>query len=97
MRHAAASLRIAVGVDIKTVSAWLGHSTAKLTLDACGRLMGTDADRAALDQVNRGLGSFTGPAEASGPVAGECKRPNGLSTAETRWCRRQDSNLRHPV
>ena len=33
VRHTAASLRIAAGVDIKTVSAWLGHSTAKLTLD----------------------------------------------------------------
>jgi hypothetical protein len=29
----AASLWIAAGVDIKTVSAWLGHSPAKLTLD----------------------------------------------------------------
>jgi len=31
--HTAASLQIAAGVDIKTVPAWLGHSTAKLTLD----------------------------------------------------------------
>jgi integrase len=74
----AASLWIAAGVDIKTVPAWLGHSTAKLTLDTYGHLMGTDADRAALDRVNRVLGSFTGPAEAPGPVAGEWQeRPNG--------------------
>jgi integrase len=78
LRHTAASLWIAAGVDIKTVSAWLGHSTAKLTLDTYGHLMGTDADRAALDRVNRVLGSFTGPAEASDPVAGEWQeRPNG--------------------
>jgi integrase len=31
--HAAAMLWIAACVDIETVSAWLGHSTAKLTLD----------------------------------------------------------------
>jgi len=53
LRHTAASLWIAAGVDIKTVSAWLGHSTAKLTLDTYGHLMGTDAERAALDRVNR--------------------------------------------
>jgi integrase len=77
LRHTAASLWIAAGVDIKTVSAWLGHSTAKLTLDTYGHLMGTDADRAALDRVNRVLGSFTGPAGASGPTGGEWQeRPN---------------------
>lgn len=60
LRHTAASLWIAAGVDIKTVSAWLGHSTAKLTLDTYGHLMGTDADRAALDRVNRALGNPSG-------------------------------------
>src|SRR6476646_8503336 len=63
LRHTAASLWIAAGVDIKTVSAWLGHSTAKLTLDTYGHLMGTDADRAALERVNRALGYRTGTAE----------------------------------
>ena len=42
-------------MDIKTVSAWLGHSTAKLTLDVYGHLMGTDADRAAISRVNASL------------------------------------------
>lgn len=71
LRHTAASLWIAAGVDIKTVSAWLGHSTAKLTLDTYGHLMGTDADRAALDRVNRALGNPTGTQgwESSGPEA----------------------------
>jgi integrase len=64
LRHTAASLWIAAGVDIKTVSSWLGHSTAKLTLDTYAHLMGTDADRAALDRVNRALG---GPAGARRP------------------------------
>lgn len=61
LRHTAASLWIAAGVDIKTVSAWLGHSTAKLTLDTYGHLMGTDADRAALVRVNAAFGTLTGP------------------------------------
>lgn len=71
LRHTAASLWIAAEVDIKTVSAWLGHSTAKLTLDTYGHLMGTDADRAALDRVNRALGNPTGTQgrESSGPEA----------------------------
>lgn len=60
LRHTAASLWIAAGVDIKTVSAWLGHSTAKLTLDTYGHLMGTDADRAALVRVNAAFGDATG-------------------------------------
>lgn len=66
LRHTAASLWIAAGVDIKTVSAWLGHSTAKLTLDTYGHLMGTDADRAAMDRVNRVFGSRSGPAAPAG-------------------------------
>lgn len=60
LRHTAASLWIAAGIDIKTVSAWLGHSTAKLTLDTYGHLMGTDADRAAIERVNKALGGLTG-------------------------------------
>lgn len=58
--HTAASVWIAAGIDIKTVSAWLGHSTAKLTLDTYGHLMGTDADRAAMERVNSALGHPTG-------------------------------------
>lgn len=60
LRHTAASLWIAAGVDIKTVSHWLGHSTAKLSLDTYGHLMGTDAERAALDRVNRAFGGASG-------------------------------------
>ncbi|EWT06051.1 hypothetical protein N864_00680 [Intrasporangium chromatireducens Q5-1] len=68
LRHTAASLWIAAGVDIKTVSSWLGHSTAKLTLDTYGHLMGTDADRAALDRVNKALGNPTGTQRGSVPI-----------------------------
>ena len=79
LRHTAASLWIAAGVDIKTVSSWLGHSTAKLTLDTYGHLMGTDADRAALERVNRALGYRTGTAEGGASRVGESgEATNGL-------------------
>ena len=66
LRHTAASLWIAAGVDIKTISTWLGHSTAKLTLDTYGHMLGTDADRAAIDRVNRVLGHGSGTDLSSG-------------------------------
>ncbi len=69
LRHTAASLWIAAGVDIKTVSAWLGHSTAKLTLDTYGHLMGTDADRAAIERVNRIQTTVTTGPDAVSAVA----------------------------
>ncbi|MBC9822153.1 hypothetical protein [Terrabacter sp. MAHUQ-38] len=79
MRHTAASLWIAAGVDIKTVSSWLGHSTAKLTLDTYGHLMGTDADRAALDRVNKSLGNPTGTRPGSvRPLSAEGGTENTL-------------------
>jgi integrase len=73
--HTAGSLWIAAGVDIKTVSAWLGHPTAKLTLDTYGHLMGRDADRAALERVNRTLGDLKGTSRAS-----ECFSANQART-----------------
>lgn len=70
LRHTAASLWIAAGVDIKTIASWLGHSSTKLTLDTYGHLLGTDADRAAIERVNRAFTSHprpkTGPGFESG-------------------------------
>lgn len=64
LRHTAATLWLMAGVDVKTVSGWLGHASAKLTLDTYTHWMGSDADRAALDRVNEALG--TDPGHASG-------------------------------
>ena len=64
---------------VRRSTSWLGHSTAKLTLDTYGHLMGTDADRAALERVNRALGYRTGTAEGDASRAGESgEAPNGL-------------------
>lgn len=51
------SLWIATGVAIKTIASWLGHSSTTLTLDTYGHLMATDADRAAIERVNRAFAS----------------------------------------
>ncbi|WP_083263641.1 tyrosine-type recombinase/integrase [Curtobacterium sp. ER1/6] len=59
LRHTAATLWLQAGIDIKTVQAWLGHSTAKLTLDTYSHWMGTDADAAALARVNAALAGDT--------------------------------------
>ncbi|WP_232009566.1 tyrosine-type recombinase/integrase [Corynebacterium kutscheri] len=38
LRHAAASLAIAAGADVKTVQLMLGHTSAAMTLDAYAHL-----------------------------------------------------------
>lgn len=52
LRHTAATLWLQSGVDLKTVQAWLGHSTAKLTADTYSHYMGSDADTAAIARMN---------------------------------------------
>lgn len=65
LRHTAATLWLTSGVDAKTVQNWLGHSTAKLTLDTYGHWLGTDADAAAIARL-----------EAAWGDAGETRVPN---------------------
>lgn len=60
LRHTAATLWLQMGVDLKTVQAWLGHSSAKLTADTYAHWMGTDADAAAIARVNASLGDAGG-------------------------------------
>ena len=69
LRHTAATLWLTAGVDVKTVSAWLGHASTKLTLDTYGHWMGTDADRAAIARVNAVMG--TGVGHATGTREGD--------------------------
>ncbi|WAC50573.1 tyrosine-type recombinase/integrase [Frigoribacterium sp. SL97] len=53
LRHYAATSWLRDNVDIKTVSAWLGHATTQLTLDTYSHYMGSDADGAAIERVRR--------------------------------------------
>lgn len=72
LRHTAATLWLANGVDLKTVQTWLGHSTAKLTADTYSHWMGSDADAAALARMNAVLGGAPGvhrPEPESGRAA----------------------------
>ncbi len=95
--HTAASLWIAAGVEIKTVSHWLMHSTAELTLDTYGHLIGTDAERAALDRVSRGLGASDARGSESLPCNSRLPRQNRALERINAKCLRKDSNLRQPL
>lgn len=53
LRHTAATSWLQDNVDIKTVSAWLGHATTQLTLDTYSHHMGSDADTAAIERVRK--------------------------------------------
>lgn len=53
LRHTAACMWLSRGVDLATVSAWLGHSTVTIT-DEYLHYLGTAADRAALSLLNDG-------------------------------------------
>ena len=53
LRHTAACMWLSRGVDLGTVSAWLGHSTVTITNEYL-HYLGTAADRAALSLLNDG-------------------------------------------
>ena len=59
LRHTAVSVWLAAGADLGTVSSWLGHRTDRLTRRTYGHLKPTQADRAALQRVNRALAGPT--------------------------------------
>lgn len=55
LRHTAACLWLARGVDLGTVQAWMGHESAATT-NRYLHFLGTAADRAGLDRLNSGWG-----------------------------------------
>ena len=57
LRHTAATLWLGKGLDLKTVQAWLGHASAKLTADTYAHYLGSDADSAAIQRLNSALDS----------------------------------------
>ena len=46
LRHSFASTLLSQGVSIRAVADWLGHASAKVTLDTYSHLMPIDEDRA---------------------------------------------------
>jgi len=56
LRHTAACLWLARGVDLSTVSAWLGHASISTT-NRYLHYLGTAADSAGLERLNRGRGA----------------------------------------
>jgi integrase len=76
LRHGAASLMLAAGVNIALVSKRLGHSSVTITSDTYSHMLegvGREAAEraAALVPRNRGDQSVTSPPESAGPVIGE--------------------------
>jgi integrase len=59
LRHTAACLWLARGVDPATVQAWCGHESIATT-NLYVHFLGTGADRAGLDRLNQGPGSAGG-------------------------------------
>jgi integrase len=53
LRHTAATNWIAAGLDVKTVSVWLGHSTSAITHRVYAGWLGNDANIAALEKLRR--------------------------------------------
>lgn len=60
LRHTAATVWLANGVDTKTVQTWLGHASMTLTVDTYAHFMGNDADIAAVARMNAVLGDERG-------------------------------------
>ena len=56
LRHAAASAWIKQGIDLKRLSAWMGHSSVQITLDTYGHLIGDEqGDSAIVSASLKGL------------------------------------------
>jgi hypothetical protein len=58
LRHTFGSHLIAAGVDLKTVSTLMGHSSIAVTLDIYGHML-RGKDREAIDRLAAALGSKT--------------------------------------
>lgn len=60
LRHTYATCLLRLNTDLKTVQKWLGHASAKLTADTYAHWMGSNADRAEIERLNKQLASTSG-------------------------------------
>lgn len=65
LRHTAACLWLARGVDPGTVQAWMGHESIRTT-NRYLHWLGSSSDKAGLDLLNRAPGSAGGPSREEG-------------------------------
>ena len=66
LRHTFATLALENGMDVKTLSAMLGHVSAATTLDIYTHIT-DDMQRAAAENIDRGIGKAAPQEDASGP------------------------------
>ena len=66
LRHTFATLALENGMDVKTLSAMLGHVSAATTLDIYTHIT-DDMQRAAAASIDRGIGKAAPQEDASGP------------------------------
>lgn len=78
LRHTAACLWLARGVDLTTVQSWMGHASIATT-NGYVHFLGTGADVAGLKLLNSGLG-FAGGAESGNKSA---RQPNPAQRSES--------------
>ena len=78
LRHTFATLALQGGMDIKTLSAMLGHVSAVTTLDIYTHIT-DDMQRQAAANIDRGIGKAALPESGSAPgqetVPGQCEKP----------------------
>lgn len=67
LRHTAACLWLARGVDVSTVQNWMGHASIATT-NLYLHHLGTGADLAGLERLNRAPGATGGPAGRAGEL-----------------------------
>ncbi|PZE92508.1 tyrosine-type recombinase/integrase [Curtobacterium sp. MCBD17_008] len=60
LRHTAATSWLRDGIDVKTISVWLGHSTTQRTVNRYSHWMSSDSDLAAVAKARDARRARTG-------------------------------------
>ncbi|MGZ8726876.1 MAG: tyrosine-type recombinase/integrase [Aeromicrobium sp.] len=83
LRHFVATRLLTSGIDVRTVSGRLGHSTTSTTLNVYAAFV-PDADRRAADVMGRLVTGQGGPCDPVGPAMSANGSANGRPTAKDR-------------
>ena len=106
LRHTFATLALENGMNVKTLSAMLGHVSAATTLDIYTHIT-DDMRLTAAANIDRGIGKAAPQEDASEPGAGNCPGPGGKAEYDRLqalcgpqaqvWHRLHQRNQRSPV